>query len=136
MASCRREDPHKFRRAPTGKLQILRPLTRSIRVKPFVICLKPGVYLSGTRCQSWLKVAVGAVATGALRIAAARGLSMRKLTRILMTGLVCLSPWASYAQEVSPAIPGRAANPSGGAAAGAPVTAKDKDAGPDVPTTT
>ena len=61
---------------------------------------------------------------------------MRKLTRILITGLVCLSPWASYAQEVSAGITGRVTDPSGSAIVGATVTAKDQDRGTEWPTKT
>jgi hypothetical protein len=61
---------------------------------------------------------------------------MQKLTRILITGLVCLGPWASYAQEVSAGITGRVTDPSGSAIVGASVTAKDQDRGTEWPTKT
>src|SRR6476659_10534573 len=61
---------------------------------------------------------------------------MQKLTSILVMGLVCLSPWAVYAQEVSAGITGRVTDPSGSAIVGASVTAKDLDRGTDWPTTT
>jgi len=51
-------------------------------------------------------------------------------------GLVCLSPWAVYAQEVSAGITGRVTDPSGSAIVGASVTAKDLDRGTEWPTTT
>jgi hypothetical protein len=61
---------------------------------------------------------------------------MQKLTSILVTGLVCLSPWATYAQEVSAGITGRVTDPSGSAIVGAAVMAKDQDRGTEWPTTT
>src|SRR5262249_25164608 len=50
--------------------------------------------------------------------------------------LACLSPWASYAQEVSAGITGRVTDPSGSAIVNATVTAKDVDRGTEWPTTT
>src|SRR6478609_2904509 len=61
---------------------------------------------------------------------------MQKLTSILVMGLVCLSPWAVYAQEVSAGITGRVTDPSGSAIVGAAVTAKDQDRGTEWPTST
>jgi hypothetical protein len=61
---------------------------------------------------------------------------MRTLTRILITGLVSLSPWSSYAQEVSAGITGRVTDPSGSAIVGASVAAKDQDRGTEWPTKT
>jgi hypothetical protein len=61
---------------------------------------------------------------------------MQKLTSILITGLVCLSPWAAYAQEVSAGITGRVTDPSGSAIVGASVMAKDLDRGTEWPTKT
>src|SRR5260370_20092770 len=54
---------------------------------------------------------------------------MRNFTTTLITGLLCLSPWAAYAQEVSAGITGRVTDPSGSAIVGAAVTAKDPDRG-------
>ena len=51
-------------------------------------------------------------------------------------GLVCLSPFTAYAQEVSAGITGRVTDPSGSAIVGATVTAKDQDRGTEWPTTT
>src|ERR1035437_2085153 len=76
------------------------------------------------------------VATGAHWMGRQGGVVMRKLTSILITGLVCLSPWATYAQEVSAGITGRVTDPSGSAIVGAAVTAKDQDRGTEWPTTT
>src|SRR6476659_7499542 len=61
---------------------------------------------------------------------------MQKLTSILVMGLVCLSPWAVYAQEVSAGITGRVTDASGAAIVGAAVTAKDLDRGTEWPTRT
>jgi Carboxypeptidase regulatory-like domain/TonB dependent receptor len=61
---------------------------------------------------------------------------MQKLTSIWIAGLVCLSPWATYAQEVSAGITGRVTDPSGSAIVGAAVTAKDQDRGTEWPTKT
>ncbi len=100
------------------------------------ICWKPGVYLSGTRCQSWLKIAVAAEATGAHRIAAARGVVYAKTNENFDNGAGVSEPWASYAQEVSAGITGRVTDPSGSAIVGASVTAKDQDRGTEWPTKT
>src|ERR1035438_10374610 len=76
------------------------------------------------------------VATGVYRAGRQRGVGMSKLTSILITGLMCLSPWAVYAQEVSAGITGRVTDPSGGSIVGATVTAKDLDRGTEWPTKT
>jgi len=65
-----------------------------------------------------------------------KGVVMQKLTSILIVGLVCLSPLATYAQEVSAGITGRVTDPSGSAIVGATVTAKDQDRGTEWPTST
>src|ERR1039457_2415283 len=82
----------------------------------------------------WLETPSARVATTGRQ----GGVVMQKLTSILIliTGLVCLSPWASYAQEVSAGITGRVSDPSGSAIVGATVTAKDLDRGTEWPTTT
>jgi hypothetical protein len=61
---------------------------------------------------------------------------MRHFTTKLITGLLFLSPWAAYAQEVSAGITGRVTDPSSSAIVGATVTAKDLDRGTEWPTTT
>src|SRR5260370_41228952 len=61
---------------------------------------------------------------------------MRNFTTTLITGLLCLSPWAAYAQEVSAGITGRVTEPSGSAIVGAAVTAKDQDRVTEWPTKT
>jgi hypothetical protein len=61
---------------------------------------------------------------------------MRNFTTKLITGLLFLSPWAAYAQEVSAGITGRVTDPSGSAIVGAAVTAKDQDRGTEWPTKT
>ena len=61
---------------------------------------------------------------------------MQNFTTKLITGLLFLSPWAAYAQEVSAGITGRVTDPSGGAIVGATVIAKDLDRGTQWPTKT
>ena len=61
---------------------------------------------------------------------------MQNFTTKLITGLLFLSPWAAYAQEVSAGITGRVTDPSGSAIVGAAVTAKDQDRGTEWPTKT
>ena len=64
------------------------------------------------------------------------GGSYANFTTKLITGLLFLSPWAAYAQEVSAGITGRVTDPSGSAIVGATVTAKDLDRGTEWPTKT
>jgi hypothetical protein len=54
---------------------------------------------------------------------------MRKTTWIFLAAFMCLSGFATYAQEVSAGITGRVTDPSGSAIVGAAVTAKDQDRG-------
>ena len=54
---------------------------------------------------------------------------MRKTTWIFLAAFMCLSGFATYAQEVSAGITGRVTDPSGSAIVGAEVTAKDQDRG-------
>ena len=61
---------------------------------------------------------------------------MQNFTTKLIAGLLFLSPWAAYAQEVSAGITGRVTDPSGSAIVGAAVTAKDQDRGTEWPTKT
>jgi Carboxypeptidase regulatory-like domain len=54
----------------------------------------------------------------------------------ITAGLVCLSVFAAYGQEVSAGITGRVTDPSGSAIVGATVTAKSTERGTEYPTTT